>query len=150
MPNLQIEGLETQKKIFKDLTHQLNNYNEIYNLNAHLQTAGDSEYQRLFKTNEILKSKIMSLKQEFMLNEWRISYMKIKNNLLYYSVVMIGLIMVMVGIFLKQMIPLNVLVIIVSVLALVYILSVVLIIKNNANRRNDNWTQYYWLSMEKK
>jgi hypothetical protein len=92
----------------------------------------------------------MSLKQEYMLNEWRISYMKMKNNLLYYSIVMIGLIMVMVGMFLKHMIPLNTLVIIVSVLALVYILSVVLIIKNNANRRNDNWTQYYWLSMEKK
>lgn len=150
MPNLQIDGLENQKKIFKDLTHQLNNYNEIYNLNSHLQEAGDSEYQRLFKTNEILKSKIMSLKQEYMLNEWRISYMNMKNNLIYYSIIMIGLIMAFVGMFLKQMIPLNILVIIVSVLALIYILAVVLVVKSNSKRRNDNWSQYYWMAMEKK
>jgi hypothetical protein len=150
MPNLQIDGLENQKKIFKDLTHQLNNYNEIYNLNSHLQETGDSEYQRLFKTNEILKSKIMSLKQEYMLNEWRISYMNMKNNLIYYSIIMIGLIRAFVGMFLKQMIPLNILVIIVSVLALIYILAVVLVVKSNSKRRNDNWSQYYWMAMEKK
>ncbi len=148
MPLPALDNIETEKTIFKDLTHQLNNYNEIFNLNLYLQNSGLQERERLTKANETLKSKIMKLKQEYVLQEWKKSYMRLKNNLIYYAIVIISVILIFVGLYLNKTIPLGAAVGVTIGLSLFFIITVILIVKANADRRNLVWDQYYWAPMK--
>lgn len=148
MPLPALDNIETEKTIFKDLTHQLNNYNEIFNLNLYLQNSGLQERERLTKANETLKSKIMKLKQEYVLQEWKKSYMRLKNNLIYYAMVIISVILIFVGLYLNKTIPLGAAVGVTVGLSLFFIVTVIFIVKANADRRNLVWDQYYWGPMK--
>ena len=64
-----IQNIETEKSKFKNITHELNNYNEIFNLNTYMLTTGNKDRTRLEKTNEIMKGKIMKYKQEFIVKK---------------------------------------------------------------------------------
>lgn len=143
-----VASIENEKQIFKDLTHQLNNYNEIFNLNIYLKNTGFEERERLTKTNETLKSRIMKFKQEFVLSDRMKAYMTLKNNLMYYSIIVVSLLLVIVGAFLKDMISVSMLGTITGVVSVVFILSVILIVLNNADRKNMSWDQYYWGPMQ--
>lgn len=147
---LTIDNLSTEVSKFKDLTHQLNNYNEIYNLNIYLQNNGNKEKDRLMSTNETLKSKIMRLRQEYILMDRKKAFMAFKNNLVYYSIVIIALMLLIVGFYLNQAITLNIAVAAVIVIAVFFILSVVLVVKVNSDRKVLLWDHYYFGPMENK
>jgi len=138
------EELDTVKNNFKDLTHQLNNYNEIRNLNIYLKTSGTVEKDRLTKVNENLKSKIMKLKQDYIHQDWIIAFMGLKNNLVYSSIHVIGVILILVGLYLREMLSKEILFGIVTAFVVIYIIFVILVVKVNSDRRNLIWNQYYW------
>jgi hypothetical protein len=148
MPLPALDNIENEKTIFKDLTHQLNNYNEIFNLNLYLQNSGIQERNRLSKTNETLKSKIMKLKQQYVLEEWKKSYMQLKINLVYYAIIIISVILIFVGLYLNKAVSLGVAIGVTIALSVFFILSVILIVKANSNRRNLFWDQFYWSPMK--
>lgn len=144
MSSLNDSEIRQEITVFKDLTHQLNNYNEIFNLNMYLQKLGSTESTRLTKINETLKSKILGYKQEFLMLERDTEYMKLKNNLLYLSAVVICIIMILTGLYLKQKLSLVIASIVSGVIATLYVMYAVLLVKSNSQRRILFWDQYYW------
>lgn len=142
-----MSDLETAKNNFKDLTHQLNNYNEIRNLNIYLKTSGTLEKDRMTKVNENLKSKIMKLKQDYIHQDWVISFMGLKNNLVYSSIYVTGVILIIVGLYLREMLSKEMLFGIITAIVVIYVIFVILIVKVNSDRRNSLWNQYYWSPM---
>lgn len=143
-----IQNIETEKSKFKNITHELNNYNEIFNLNTYMLTTGNKDRTRLEKTNEIMKGKIMKYKQEFILQEWKVSYMKLKNNLIYFSIIVLGLILVITGLFLKKTLTMLITIIATSVISVIFIFAVILTVKYNSDRRNNLWDHYYFAPMK--
>lgn len=135
MSSLNDSEIRQEITVFKDLTHQLNNYNEIFNLNMYLQKLGSTESTRLTKINETLKSKILGYKQEFLMLERDTEYMKLKNNLLYLSAVVICIIMILTGLYLKQKLSLVIASIVSGVIATLYVMYAVLLVKSNSQRR---------------
>lgn len=135
---------------FKDLTHQLNNYNEIFNLNMYLNNLGSSENTRLTKINENMKSKILMQKQEYMTLDRTVQYSNLRNNLIYFSFIIICIILIIITMFMKKALDLRMTIIITSVVAVFYIVVSMLIINNNANRRSLVWDQYYWPDIKQK
>lgn len=148
MPALpEIQNIENEKTKFKNLTHELNNYNEIFNLNTYMLSSGNKDKTRLEKTNEVLKGKIMKAKQEFILQEWKVSYMGLKNNLMYFSIIVLCMILVIAGLFLKKTLTLLITIIATSIISVIFILAVVITVKYNSDRRNTLWNHYYFAPM---
>ncbi len=144
MPIQAITAINEEKEIYKDLTHQLNNYNEIYNLNSYLQKQGSLEFNRLSSTNNTLKGKIMNEKQEYLLNDYKINYYEMKNVIMTITLITVALSMIVTGFLLKEFITIKTASIIVTVFLVIQILLLIFIVKYNSSRRNLLWNQYYW------
>lgn len=143
-----LNDIVNEKTQFIGLTHELNNYNEIFNLNAYMTNSGNQERIKLEKTNEILKGQNMKMKQEFILQDWTISYMSLKNNLMYFSICVVSIILIVAGLFLKEVISQTIAVVATAVISLLFILIVVIVVKNNSDRRNVLWDHYYFGPMK--
>lgn len=144
MPIQAINAISEEKEIYKDLTHQLNNYNEIYNLNLYLQKQGNTEFSKLSKANETLKGKIMNEKQQYLTNDYKINYYEMKNAIMTITLITIGLTMIVTGFLLKEIIDIKIASIILGIFALIQLLIVYFIVKVNSTRRQTLWNQYYW------
>lgn len=142
-------SLNSDLQTYKNMTHQFNNYNEIFNLNVYLKNSSTQDKIRLEKTNDMLKSRVIKLKQEYISQERDYNFMGLKNGLMYYTIIVCCFMLVLVGVFLLGMLGLTPLVIIVIITSVIFILSVVFIIKNNSTRKNLSWDQYYWEPMKK-
>ena len=143
-----LNDIGNEKAQFVSLTHELNNYNEIFNLNAYMTNSGKQENAKLERTNDILKSQNMKMKQEFVLQDWTISYMSLKNNLMYFSICVVAIILIVAGLFLKEVISKTIAVVATAVISVFFILIVVLVVRSNADRRNILWDHYYFGSMK--
>lgn len=143
-------AIDTEKTNFKDLTHQLNNYNEIFNLNAYLAGQGQTEGTRLLKTNETLKSQVLRMKQMYLANDYQQNLYQMKTNIMLTTIIAFALMFILAGIHMKDVIPRNIMFIGIGVVAVVYLLMVISIVRRNAQRRKMNWSQYYWQNIEEK
>lgn len=143
------EEMNTEILKFKNTTHQMNNFNEIYNLNVYLKNSSTQDIERLHSSNETLKSRVIKAKQEYVLQDRMINFMGLKNGLMYYTLVITCIILLVVGFFLKEMFSMNIMIIIVTVIIAIFIVSVVFITKSHSDRRNIIWDQYYWKPMKK-
>jgi len=142
---------ELDKEIvnFQDLTHQLSNYNEIYNLNLYLQNQATDELNRLQATNESLKSQVLKMKQEYLSMDYHKNLYTLKSEIMKMSIVFFAFMFIIVGVHLKGTIPKNIMFIALSVVVVLYLIAVLAMVKSNQRRRRSNWTQFYWESLEK-
>lgn len=139
---------DIKKTAFIELTHHLNNYNEIYNTNAYLKEMNDTERDRLDATSKNLRSKVLRAKQEYLLNEHAINEYKLRSNIMYGTVILISIYMIMFGLFYLDKIKNMILISVVGVSSIIYLIFVIFILMANAKRRNYAWNQYYWLDMK--
>lgn len=149
-------AIETEKTNFKDLTHQLNNYNELFNLNAYMASQNNTEGNRLAKTNETLKSQVLRMKQLFLSNDYQQHLYRMKTNIVLGTVIAFAIMFVIVGLHMKKtvfsrsatpVVSRNTMFIGVSVAAIVYFMFVIAMVRRNAQRRKLNWGQFYWQNM---
>lgn len=142
------DNLDTELKTYKNLTHHFNNYNEIFNLNIYMKNSGAQERARLQRTNELLKGRVIKLKQEYVLQDRKVHFMSLKNGLMYYTLFVTCLLLLIVGFFVKNSISITILIVSTIIITLIFIISVVMVVKNHSNRRNIMWDQYYWKPMK--
>ena len=135
---------------YKSLTHELNNYNEIYNLNNYLAQNTTTEFDRLSKMNEVFKSKVLKSKQQYLDADRNVNRLELTNYLLCFSAVIFGFFFVAVGIHLKSPAKFSKksVWIVVLILTVLYIALVLLIVLSNSKRRNQYWDQYYWQQIQ--
>lgn len=139
-----LPAIETEKQNYMDLTHQLNNYNEIYNLNSHLSAMGNEDNVRLMATNETLKSQVLRMKQMYLLEERRQLLNTVYHNILYLTMVVFGLGAILTAVTLKGSLPTKVFYIMLGILVAIYFLWIVSMVRRVAQRRVLNINQYYW------
>lgn len=143
-------SLDNNKDSYLDLTHQLNNYNEIYNVNFYLKNMNTLEHERLERASQNIKTKVLKLKQEYMLMDYSCHEYKMRSNIMYASVIVVAFIFIIIAMFYQDKIAQNIAIIICIVVASVYLLLVIFILLSNSKRRNYAWEQYYWQEMKKK
>lgn len=138
----------TEKEIFLDLTHQLNNYNEIYNLNLYLKQNGTEEKNRLYRLNESLKSKMLQAKQEYVMQDYMISYKAFECKVLFFAILITAIVLVLTGLFMRNNLSFPIFIGASVAVIIVYIIGVVIAVKSNADRKKTSWNQYYWAPMK--
>lgn len=91
--------LDGNKDQYLDLTHQLNNYNEIYNVNFYLKNMNSLEYERLERANENLKAKVLKMKQEYMLLDYGKHENNMRANIMYTTLIVASIIFIVCALF---------------------------------------------------
>jgi hypothetical protein len=132
------------------MTHKLNDYNEIYNVNSYLQGANSQDLQRLAGVNDTLRTRILRLKQEYMLYDHGINEFGFRINIVYFTGVIVCIVLFMAALFQQDRLSGRLALTISTGLFVVYCLIVLLVVKSNADRRKYSYHQYYWKQVEKK
>lgn len=142
-------NLNNNKDRYLDLTHQLNNYNEIYNVNFYLDNLNSVEYDKLDRANNNIKAKVLRMKQEYMTLDYSENENKTRSNIMYFSILVTSVLFIIAVMFTKNMISMNKLITISLSIIIVYFGILLFILYNQANRRKYAWNQYYWPEVKK-
>ena len=146
-------ALAFNKYKYMDLTNQLNNYNEIYNMNKNASDVNQSEVQRLQSFDESLKSKVMKLKQEYLLKDHDIHSLNFWINVTVFSMIFGCLALLLIAFHTKgvrggtAMFSNKAAVAIICVLAAFYLAGLLLALATKVRRRNYAYDQFYWKPM---
>lgn len=143
-------ALNNNRTTYLDLTHQLNNYNEIYNLNFYLKNMNTLELDKMNKANQNIRAKVLRMKQEYLLMDYGIHEHKMRANILYTTLVVATVIFCVTAFFVKGSMDKNTVIMISIVIGVLYLVIMLFILSANAKRRKYAWDQYYWSEMKKK
>ncbi len=144
------DTINQSKRDYIHLTHQLNNYNEIYNLNKYLDKVQNVEMNTLDTMGNRVKSQSLKLRQEYMLKEFGVNEYIMRNNLMYFTLIVVCVIVAICSLIAKQNIKTQTGILIIGGLSLVWAFIMYAVIKINSNRRKYAWNQFYWMSMDKR
>lgn len=140
--------IDKKVKYLED-THKLNDYNEIYNTNSYIKNLNDTDFDRVSRMNQTLKNKIMTLKQQYLINDHDIEQYKFRINILYFTVFIICILLLFLTLFVKDKLKKQPTIIICSVIIFVYLLITLILVKINLERRQNAYKQFYWSSVKR-
>jgi len=149
-PNEFDDTFTSQKNKYLDYTHRLNDYNEIYNLNHYLSDSTQMDLDRLNSINETLKTRVLRMKQEYLMYEFGLNQYTFRVNLLYFLIICLSIVLFSVTMFSEQRMPLMTTIIIASVVLLVCLIVVLWAVIANKSRRSYAYNQYYWQEVASK
>lgn len=145
------EAMESNKDTYLDLTHQLNNYNEIYNVNFYLKNMNTIEQDRLAAINQNVKSKVLRMKQDYMMMEYGVHEYRMRSNIMYATIVVTAIVFIIWGMVIRvpPALSQSSAVMYSLVIGVLYMALVIFLLMSNAKRRRYAWNQYYWADMKK-
>jgi len=148
-----VDSLQSNKILYLDLTHKLNDYNEIYNLNTYLDGANSTELERLSYTNETLKTRLLKLKQEYLLEDRGVKAYTFRSNILYFTTIITSIVLCLAAVYVEGGaggLSAQMAVMISIGIIVVYFIILLFIVRANIERRYYAYDQYYWDQMKKK
>lgn len=127
---------------YLDKTHKLNDYNEILNLNNHLFDVNTAEETKLAEFNSMIVTKLMKMKQQYMLTDYAINEMAMYTRALMFTIIVVAFLLV----FVSKATPetKKQLIVISGGTAIFYLVVIMFMLKSSANRRKYSWSQWYW------
>ena len=140
-------SLNDQVNKYVDLSHRLNDYNEIYNTNSYIHQELGREDEGMDSTTKQLKNSIFISKQKSQLYEYQ------KNKLIFYkglfliSCFIIIDLLTFTGVHLSGKISSKILYIIAGISAVVYLCGVFFLVYSNSYRSHTDWNKFYWSSL---
>ena len=135
---------QDERNNYLKLTDTMNNYNEINNLNNYLGGMNSTEKQQLSAYSNIIRSKILKLKQEYLLNDYGINEYKMRTLIINFSIVAVSATLIFVSLFRDGKITGKKLGYISLGIAISYLIIVLSIVLSNRNRRKYDWSTYYF------
>ena len=97
--NLISMPLEYNRLNFLDLTNQMNNYNEIYNMNTYAENINNSQYDKIASLDATLKTQLYKLKQQYFLVDYSNHNLSFWKNILYFTLCMMCLTFIIIALF---------------------------------------------------
>lgn len=147
------DSLQSNKILYLDLTHKLNDYNEIYNLNTYLDGANSTELERLSYTNETLKTRLLKLKQEYLLEDSGVKAYTFRSNILYFTAIILSIVLCLTAVYVEGGnggLSAKWAIIISIGIIVIYFIILLVIVKAYIERRYYAYDQYYWDQIKKK
>jgi hypothetical protein len=149
-------AIASNKAIYFDLTNQLNNYNEIYNMNKYVSDVNKSELSKISSFNDSLNTQNLKLKQQYLLKDYAINNRKFWINIMLFTIIMSGIALCIIAFYsINSDIPnffltLNLTIGAIIVIGIIYLLTILILLSTNLIRRKYSWDQYYWKTMAQK
>lgn len=133
-------SIQYNRNKYLDLTNQLNNYNEIYNMNQFVDNLNKKRYEHNENFDKTLKTQLYEQKQNYFITEYNIKHMQFWTNVMYFTIVMSCLGLLSVVVF-KETIYF---VIAIILLTIIYLIVMIIVTTKKVARRRYSWDQYYW------
>lgn len=143
-------SLEDSKITYLEMTHKLNDYNEIYNVNNYLKYANELELSRLSDVNDTLRTRILRLKQEYLLYDHDIAEYKFRINILYFTAIIVCFVLFITAFFHQGRITPKLAMYLSLGLLIFYLIILLFVVKTNSNRRKYSYDQWYWKPVQRK
>jgi hypothetical protein len=142
-------NLTSNKNHYMDLTHQLNNYNEVYNVNFYLNNLNNVELDRLQNMEGNIRAKVLKMKQEYLLTDFAINEHRLRSNIIYMGLIVMAIVFLIASFYSGGSLKGPIAFTIISVIVLLYLLIALFFVYANSHRRRYAWEQYYWSEMKK-
>lgn len=132
-----------------DNTNQLNNFNEIHNMNTHVSNINKSEIDRINSYSKTLDTRILQLKQDYLLKEYKVNNYQFWYNVMYFTIVMSGIALAIIAFYLTnpEAISFTIVLVILGVLSVLYLIVLLSVLSLKIIRKNNSWNQFYWKSI---
>lgn len=135
-------GFITKVTQYLDKTHKLNDYNEIWNLNQHLIDVNTIEERKLNEFNDMIVTKLMKMKQQYMITDYAINESAMYTKILMFTIIVASFLIVIVS--KTQPEGKKQLIAICTGAGVFYLIVLMFILKSSSNRRKYSWSQWYW------
>jgi cytochrome c oxidase subunit IV len=144
-----LTSIQSNELTYKDSTNQLNNFNEIYNMNTYVSNINKKEIDRINDYNKTLSTRVLQLKQDYLLKEYKVYNYQFWYNVMYFTIVMSGIGLAVIAFYLtnKEAISFTLVLVFLGVLSLLYLMIIISVLSLKIIRRNNSWNQFYWKSM---
>ena len=143
------DNLTSNKNAYMDLTHQLNNYNEVYNVNFYLNNLNNVELDRLQNMEGNIRAKVLKMKQEYLLMDFAINEHRLRSNIIYIGFIVMAVVFLIASFYSSGSMKGSIAFTIIFVIILLYMLIALFFVYANSHRRRYAWEQYYWNEMKK-
>jgi ABC-type multidrug transport system fused ATPase/permease subunit len=141
--------LSNQVDKYIEISHRLNDYNEIYNTNKYIQKELGSDNQRIGDVNNKLKNRIFISKQKSQLYRYDIRKYRFMTSILLSSMFLLLILLSMSASNLAGTLSGGKFYTIVGITALIYTCVLVALVINNSYRSPLDWDKSYWLSVKR-
>lgn len=148
MPTVE-EQINAKQAQYIDLTHELNNYNEIYNLNDYLQKMHNVELDKLSNADQRMKTVSLKTRQQYFLTEYGVKEYSMRNNLMYFTLLVVCVIIILSSFFAVGKLSQKMTGAAVLLILAIWAFIVIIVVKSNANRRKFAYDQFYWKNVTK-
>lgn len=140
-------SLENKVDNYTMTSYFLNTYNEVAGTNTYLYNKNAIEKERLEKRLNRLHSILLKMKQDFMLKQRAIADYQFGINVLQVVVVTVCFILILLTLMYQGRVSSKIVGIVVGLSMIVFIVIVVLLVRGNNTRHQDNWNKYYFAPM---
>lgn len=141
--------LENRVDKYVELSHRLNDYNEIYNTNAYIYNELDRSEQNLDKTTQKLKNTIYISKQKTQMYEYEKNKINFYRSLFLISCFLVIDLISLTGLHMQGGLSAYFLYIWMGISVLVYLIVMFVLIYSYSYRSRTDWDKYMWDSMSK-
>jgi len=142
-------SLNDQVSKYIEVSHRLNDYNEIYNTNSYIDKELKTSKKEITGVTQKLKNRIYSSKQKSQLYEYEKNKLSFYKSLFLVSCFVIVDLITLVGVHLQGVISEKTLYVVTGVSAGIYLLIVFVLVYANSFRTHTDWNKFYWESMNK-
>jgi hypothetical protein len=144
--DLLANSLDDKVNKYVDISHRLDDYNEIYNTNKYLNKELKTSEKKMKELSDTLKNKIFISKQKSMMYEYERNKLKFYRALFLASCFLVITLLVLVGVHLTGQLAEKTLYIVTGGALALYLLGVYIIIYSNSFRSHTDWDKYNWAS----
>lgn len=141
--------LENRVDKYVELSHRLNDYNEIYNTNAYIYNELEASDHELHKTVQKLKNTIYISKQKAQMYEYEKQKLKFYLALFLISCFLVIDLISLTGLHMQGGISAYFLYIWMSISVVVYLIVMFILVYSYSFRSRTDWDKYMWDSMSK-
>lgn len=126
-------------------TNSLNFQNEIYNTNMFMSQSMTLQEEQINHLSEKARNHIMRSRQKYQLKLYDIAYYNFVTNVLMYAIMIVAISGIMLSMTYKNDPPIlspTLTWSVIGVIVVVYLLIVLIYVRNNSNRRKTDWNKY--------
>lgn len=133
---------------YLDLTHKLNEYNELHGVNQHLQRVASQDLARLEGTHEELRAHILKKQQEYLLTNFAVQDVAFRGRVLVWTGIIAGVfVLAAAAVASGKASPSKAKAILIGCasVATLYFVALIVMAKRHADRRKTAYDQFYWI-----
>ena len=143
-------SLDSSKIKYLDLTHKLNEYNEIYNVNDYLKKTAGSEIVRLQSSLDNLRKFILQQQQRYLLEDYSLNDTYFRTNIIRWTGIVSSILLLIaatvasgksgaVGITSNKTMFMMA-----GFIVVIYMIIVLAMARSQTERRKTAYQQFYW------